>query len=290
MRAADLAAFPIGLGLAALGRPAYITGGRAADLPDRSVAALRARTSAVLDAAYAAGMCYVDAARSRGRAEEFLAGWLAERGHHILTTPRAVERFIAPADRWAGGPSGPCVRQRQGVSLRGQGEVNLQLTGTLRALRIIAAAILAGGLAACGTARTSDHPVAAGPARTAAVPVRVQPNAVGWSRMVPRPDHIYVGMGGAPILRQLAWRNWGGPRAWARGKLDIYWPQPGPISSWHPTTYPVTVRLQDILTHNGQPSYRKMADFYVNRRGAAKVLYFRFHVLPGGSVPGWNPS
>ena len=71
----------IGLGLAALGRPAYITGGRAADLPDRSVAALRARTFAVLDAAYAAGIRYADAARSYGRAEEFLAGWLAERGH-----------------------------------------------------------------------------------------------------------------------------------------------------------------------------------------------------------------
>jgi aryl-alcohol dehydrogenase-like predicted oxidoreductase len=81
MRAAGLTAFPIGLGLAALGRPAYITGGRASDLPDRSVAALRTRTFAVLDAAYANGVRYVDAARSYGRAEEFLAGWLAERGH-----------------------------------------------------------------------------------------------------------------------------------------------------------------------------------------------------------------
>ena len=81
MRAADLTAFPMGLGLAALGRPAYITGGRAADLPDRSVAALRARTFAVLDAAYAGGVRYVDAARSYGRAEEFLASWLAGRGH-----------------------------------------------------------------------------------------------------------------------------------------------------------------------------------------------------------------
>ncbi|HEX3489787.1 MAG TPA: aldo/keto reductase [Streptosporangiaceae bacterium] len=71
----------MGLGLAALGRPAYITGGRAHDLPDRSVAALRARTFTMLDTAYAAGVRYVDAARSYGRAEEFLAGWLAERGH-----------------------------------------------------------------------------------------------------------------------------------------------------------------------------------------------------------------
>lgn len=71
----------VGLGLAALGRPAYITGGRADDLPDRSVGGLRARTRAMLDAAYQAGIRYFDAARSYGRAEEFLGGWLASRGH-----------------------------------------------------------------------------------------------------------------------------------------------------------------------------------------------------------------
>jgi len=71
----------VGLGLAALGRPAYITSGRAEDLPDRSVAGLRARAFSVLDAAHAAGVRYVDAARSYGLAEEFLAGWLAERGY-----------------------------------------------------------------------------------------------------------------------------------------------------------------------------------------------------------------
>jgi aryl-alcohol dehydrogenase-like predicted oxidoreductase len=71
----------IGLGLAALGRPAYITSGRSGDLPDRSVAGLRAQTYAMLDAAYEAGVRYADAARSYGRAEEFLGAWLADRGH-----------------------------------------------------------------------------------------------------------------------------------------------------------------------------------------------------------------
>ena len=70
----------IGLGLAALGRPAYITAGRADDLGEtRSVEELRARSATVLDAAYAAGVRYLDAARSYGRAEEFLAAWLASR-------------------------------------------------------------------------------------------------------------------------------------------------------------------------------------------------------------------
>src|SRR5690349_16041380 len=60
----------LGVGLAALGRPAYITAGRGADLGGhRDVAELRDRTFAVLDAAYAAGLRYVDAARSYGRAE-----------------------------------------------------------------------------------------------------------------------------------------------------------------------------------------------------------------------------
>ncbi|MBO4274584.1 aldo/keto reductase [Microbispora triticiradicis] len=72
---------PMGLGLAALGRPAYITLGRDEDLgPGRDVAAMRARTWEVLDAAWAAGVRYFDTARSYGRAEEFLAGWLADRG------------------------------------------------------------------------------------------------------------------------------------------------------------------------------------------------------------------
>jgi aryl-alcohol dehydrogenase-like predicted oxidoreductase len=67
----------LGLGLAAVGRPAYLTVGRDADLPgDRSPAALEARTHELLDAATALGIGYVDTARSYGRAEEFLASWL----------------------------------------------------------------------------------------------------------------------------------------------------------------------------------------------------------------------
>jgi len=70
----------LGLGLAALGRPAYLTPGRSAALGTRrSVADLRARTETMLDAAHAAGIRYLDAARSYGCAEDFLAGWLAAR-------------------------------------------------------------------------------------------------------------------------------------------------------------------------------------------------------------------
>jgi len=86
--ATGLAVSRIGVGLAAIARPGYITLGRARDLPaDRSPDSMFLRTVEVLDAARAAGIRYVDVARSYGRAEEFLARWLRERG-----TPRAVPR------------------------------------------------------------------------------------------------------------------------------------------------------------------------------------------------------
>jgi len=66
--------------LAALGRPAYINLGREGALPaERTVEAMRQASWRVLDAAYAAGVRWIDVARSYGLAEEFLAGWLAER-------------------------------------------------------------------------------------------------------------------------------------------------------------------------------------------------------------------
>ena len=80
----------VGLGLAALGRPGYITLAHARDLAGNyEPSAMERQTHAVLDAAYAAGVRYVDAARSYGRAEDFLASWLAAR----RITPGAV--FVA---------------------------------------------------------------------------------------------------------------------------------------------------------------------------------------------------
>jgi aryl-alcohol dehydrogenase-like predicted oxidoreductase len=66
--------------LAALGRPGYINLGHADDLGrDYGVAAMQAHAHAVLDAAWQAGVRYFDAARSYGRAEEFLGTWLRSR-------------------------------------------------------------------------------------------------------------------------------------------------------------------------------------------------------------------
>lgn len=72
---------PLGLGLAALGRPGYINLGHRQDMGAHyEVEVMEARAHAVLDAAWQAGIRYFDVARSYGRAESFLASWLNSRG------------------------------------------------------------------------------------------------------------------------------------------------------------------------------------------------------------------
>jgi aryl-alcohol dehydrogenase-like predicted oxidoreductase len=93
----------IGLGLAALGRPGYINLGRDVDLGgDRGVARMEQRCHQMLDEAYAAGIRYVDAARSYGRAEEFLASWLARRsrGSGEGGLQSRVPRDIVVGSKW----------------------------------------------------------------------------------------------------------------------------------------------------------------------------------------------
>ena len=70
----------LGLGLAALGRPGYVTLNHASDLGGRyDPAIMELHTHRVLDAAFEAGIRHIDAARSYGRAEDFVASWLRKR-------------------------------------------------------------------------------------------------------------------------------------------------------------------------------------------------------------------
>jgi aryl-alcohol dehydrogenase-like predicted oxidoreductase len=86
----------LGLGLAAVGRPAYITLGRDADLPaDRSPAALEGRAHQLLDAAVGLGIDHVDTARSYGRAEEFLGSWLRGRDRAPFVASKWGYRYTA---------------------------------------------------------------------------------------------------------------------------------------------------------------------------------------------------
>jgi aryl-alcohol dehydrogenase-like predicted oxidoreductase len=69
-----------GFGLAAIGRPGYINLGHAEDLNNNySIPSMRAHAHQLLDVAWENGIRYFDAARSYGRAEEFLSSWLRKR-------------------------------------------------------------------------------------------------------------------------------------------------------------------------------------------------------------------
>ena len=70
----------LALGLAALGRPGYVTLNHATDLGrDYDPSSMETHAHKVLDAAFDAGIRYVDCARSYGRAEDFVASWLNKR-------------------------------------------------------------------------------------------------------------------------------------------------------------------------------------------------------------------
>ncbi len=71
---------PIGLGMAALGRPGYINLGHHQDISKgHDISAMKSRAHQVLNFAYKEGVRYFDTARSYGKGEAFLAEWLAER-------------------------------------------------------------------------------------------------------------------------------------------------------------------------------------------------------------------
>ena len=80
----------MGLGLAALGRPAYINLGHAEDLGgDRSVRTLERHCHRVLSAAWKAGVRHYDVARSYGRGEDFLASFLK------VVDPRGTQATVS---------------------------------------------------------------------------------------------------------------------------------------------------------------------------------------------------
>jgi aryl-alcohol dehydrogenase-like predicted oxidoreductase len=132
-KAGDPGPARVGLGLAALGRPGYLNLGHAGDLgDDRSVDALRARTFEVLDAAYEAGVRYFDAARSYGRAEEFLGEWLEGRLRDDVVVG-SKWGYVYTAD-WEVDADPPEVKHHDADTFRRQLEETHRLLGDRLAL------------------------------------------------------------------------------------------------------------------------------------------------------------
>ena len=136
----------IALGLAALGRPGYQNVGHGQDFEDHSVQALADRTHEVLDAAYGAGVRHFDAARSYGRAEEFLGSWLQLRSVEPGDlTVSSKWGYTYTAD-WQVDADPPEVKDLSADTLRRQLEETRELLGAHLSLYQIHSATLSSGV------------------------------------------------------------------------------------------------------------------------------------------------
>jgi aryl-alcohol dehydrogenase-like predicted oxidoreductase len=138
---------PLGLGLAALGRPGYINLGHAGDLGhEYDVEAMEAHAHTVLDAAWGAGIRYFDAARSYGRAEAFLGSWLTSRGiAPDQATVGSKWGYTYTAD-WQVDAEVPEVKEHSLAVLRRQRGESLALLGDHLDLYQIHSATLSSGV------------------------------------------------------------------------------------------------------------------------------------------------
>ena len=86
----------LGLGLAALGRPGYMTLQHQHDFASVEPEAMQAQAHQVLDAAYSGGIRHFDVARSYGRAESFVRSWLTSRGREdVVVSSKWGYRYTA---------------------------------------------------------------------------------------------------------------------------------------------------------------------------------------------------
>jgi aryl-alcohol dehydrogenase-like predicted oxidoreductase len=137
----------LGLGLAALGRPGYMTLGHADDLGRRyDPSAMERHAHEVLNAAYAVGIRYFDVARSYGQGERFLGTWLAESS--LSTNDVTVGSkwgYTYTAD-WKVDAKVHEVKEHSRDVLRRQFGESLQLLGSYLAIYHIHSATLESGV------------------------------------------------------------------------------------------------------------------------------------------------
>ena len=136
----------IALGLAALGRPGYLNLGHGHDFDGRSVEALERRTHEVLDAALAAGVRHIDAARSYGRAEAFLSSWLRTRSIEPGALTVSSKWGYTYTANWRIDADPPEVKELSAETFRRQLDETRELLGPYLSLYQIHSATLSSGV------------------------------------------------------------------------------------------------------------------------------------------------
>ena len=158
-------------------------------------------------------------------------------------------------------------------------------------LGVLAASVVLAGLAACAPA-ASAATTSGQHSRT--VPVvaygfGARGLGAGWHDPQVRPDRLYLGNGGAPIILRIRWGTWTRSAATA---TDGFWTE-----SCRPTCaaspyyrHPGTLRLFGVRIHNGVRYFSGMIAGWTTDHGKVRhreALVFSDH---GGDWPFWLPA
>ena len=148
------------------------------------------------------------------------------------------------------------------------------------AVAVAAAVVVAGvGLAAAVlTSRTAG-------AAPASAPLPVAYNGMdGWHQGRARPPVVYLGESNV-FVRTPRWSAWSGSSAQARGELWVNTCAPD-CAAGHYRTYPAQVSFSRVAVHGGVRYFSRMRLSY--QHGGQRDYVFRWGVLPGATLPGWN--
>jgi hypothetical protein len=108
--------------------------------------------------------------------------------------------------------------------------------------------------------------------------------ADGWHRGRARPPAVYIGESSA-FVRTPHWSQWSGSSAQARGTLWVNTCTPT-CSAGHYRTYRAQVGLWRVAVRDGVRYFTRMRLRYWH--GRQRDYLFRWGILPGAAIPGWN--
>ncbi len=108
--------------------------------------------------------------------------------------------------------------------------------------------------------------------------------AVGWHQGRVRPPVIYLAASNV-FVRTTHWSAWSGSSARASGKLFVNTCTPT-CAAGHYRTYSAQVSLWRVAVRHGVRYFSRMRLRYWH--GGQRDYVYRWAVLPGATIPGWN--
>ncbi|HYV78865.1 MAG TPA: hypothetical protein VE979_12120, partial [Streptosporangiaceae bacterium] len=108
--------------------------------------------------------------------------------------------------------------------------------------------------------------------------------AAGWHQGRARPPVIYLAESNV-FVRTPHWSAWSGSSARASGKLFVNTCTPT-CAAGHYRTYRAQVSLWRVAVRHGVRYFSRMRIRYWH--GGQRDYVYRWTVLPGATIPGWN--